>query len=156
MNLGELNWPEIVSAVIAAFALVVAIRVGIENRKYKAPDFRITAAGQNGRGKSMVKMTNNGETPAKDVKLTLAMDPTGMFTSKPLEWAVIDKNEPVLIVFDQPNTHNTAPYADWLSFVLTNHPERRDATVEYTNRLGKRVSMAVLLPSETETVDAIL
>lgn len=147
------NWPEIVSALIAAAALVVALRVGHENRKFKAPDFRITFAGNNVDGQSVITITNKGESAAKDVKITFGMDPTGIFTTASREWMVIDRDESVQITFDTSSPYPNIAYQSWLGFVLLDHPERRAATVEYRTRLGKRVSEEVLLPSAEDIAE---
>lgn len=150
--LGSIDWTAtgtIAATGIAIASFVISLRTIRENKKYKAPDFRFTPLDPID-SRSRLRLTNNGESSAKNVKLVFDFDPTGMFTNQPLEWVAIDKDEPVTIIFDSDFAASSAHFDTWLQRILSEHPERRTATIEYTTRLGKRNKQEVLIPAEAK------
>ncbi|MBU3995728.1 MAG: hypothetical protein KKF42_08155 [Actinobacteria bacterium] len=144
-------WSAILSLVISIGAFGVSLRVWWENRKYKAPAFRITAAPSIGPDAYGFVLTNVGETRASRVRLTFPWDTTGIFSpSGPLEWQLIDAGESVDFLLLPVLPVTSSPSSNWLEGLLSDNPERRQSRIEYLAIDKSRSRQDLLLPSRDE------
>ncbi|MFP3579458.1 hypothetical protein SB659_07725 [Arthrobacter sp. SIMBA_036] len=171
---GLMDWASMIIAILSILITAVSVRVAVEARRasdraadaaeksadesrranditvlYKDPYWTLISepepeGGYAGGPTTELRLTNRGESPGRDVRISFDFDPTHIHIP-PQAWPFIDRGEHVTFITLFELRPFSAGGTLWNN-QIANNPDRNMATVSWTSPAGENKTQRVQLP----------